>query len=690
MFIKVIILITLHVLPSNSERMNNNEYRKLTTKEIEILEKGNSSADNWDNIKVKEGFNASKVHDCQFSGKVFIGKLDETMTFFGNVEKNCGLYNAHIHNCTLGDNVFINQVKNYIANYDIEDHVVIDNTDFCAVDGISSFGNGLQVAVLDETGGRMVTIYNNLSAHMAYILAFYKHRQDLIKKIENLIENYTKENQSDRGFIGNHSQILNCREIKNSKLGPYTIVDGSSKIENCSLNSNLFAPVKLGHEVLVKNSIVSSGSEITDGAIIANCFVGQGCSLGSQYSAENSLFFANCQGFHGEACSVFAGPYTVTHHKSTLLIAGMFSFCNAGSGSNQSNHMYKLGPIHHGVVERGSKTTSDSYLLWPARIGAFTMVMGRHYKNSDTSDMPFSYLIEKKDESWLAPGVNLKSVGTIRDVLKWPRRDKRTDSNKLDCINFNLLSPFTIQKMQRGIKTLQEIQRISGETSEEYSYNNTKIKKAALLRGIELYHMAIMKFVGNSIITRLNTCTLETTKDVQNCLKSDSKIGKGDWIDLSGLIAPKKAIVKLLDAVENGEISQLDEIEKVLYSLHDNYYNYEWNWTVDFIAEYFKKPAEKMTIDELKDIIREWIKSVVEIDKMLYSDAKKEFRLEAMTGFGIDGDKKIKQLDFENVRGSFESNDFVKEILNHIDRKTSLGQRVIEQLSKAAKIKLEE
>ena len=75
---------------------------------------------------------------------------------------------------------------------------------------------------------------------------------------------------------------------------------------------------------------------------------------------------------NGEACAIFAGPFTVSMHKSSLLIAGMYSFLNAGSGSNQSNHMYKLGPIHQGIVERGSKTTSDSYILWPARVGAFS------------------------------------------------------------------------------------------------------------------------------------------------------------------------------------------------------------------------------------------------------------------------------------------------------------------------------
>ena len=105
-------------------------------------------------------------------------------------------------------------------------------------------------------------------------------------------------------------------------------------------------------------------------------------------------------------------------HKSSLLIAGMFSFLNAGSGSNQSNHMYKLGPIHQGVVERGSKTTSDSYILWPAKVGAFSLIMGRHVNHPDTSGMPFSYLIEHGNRSYLVPGANLKSVGTIRDAQK--------------------------------------------------------------------------------------------------------------------------------------------------------------------------------------------------------------------------------------------------------------------------------
>ena len=184
---------------------------------------------------------------------------------------------------------------------------------------------------------------------------------------------------------------------------------------------------------------------------------------------SDSLFFSNCQGENGEACSIFAGPFTVTHHKSTLLIAGMFSFMNAGSGSNQSNHLYKLGPIHQGILERGAKTASDSYILWPSRVGAFSLVMGRHVNHADTSNLPFSYLIEQQNNTYLVPGVNLRSVGTIRDAQKWPKRDRRKDPDRLDCINYNLLSPFTIQKMMKGIQLLQNLQYSSGELSDVYS-----------------------------------------------------------------------------------------------------------------------------------------------------------------------------------------------------------------------------
>jgi hypothetical protein len=523
-------------------------------------------------------------------------------------------------------------------------------------------------------------MYDKLSAHLAYFLAWYKHRHGLINELESKITNYSESVKSSRGTIGEYAVIRNCRQIKNVRFGSYSQVSGVTRLENGSVNSNKFAPVKLGSGILAENFIFSSGSEISDGTIISNCFVGQGCILGKQYSAENSLFFANCQGFHGEACSIFGGPYTVTHHKSTLLISGMFSFCNAGSGSNQSNHMYKLGPIHHGIVERGSKTTSDSYILWPAKIGAFTLVMGRHYKNADTSDLPFSYLIENKDDSWIVPGINLRSVGTIRDVMKWPQRDRRNDPEKLDCINFNLLSPFTIEKMHKGLEILKSLKEISGETTEVFAYRNTLISKSALDKGINLYDKAIYKFLGNSVISRLEKCNIQTLDELKECLNPKTSIGQGEWSDLAGLIAPKTEINNLIRKIEQKEIGGLENIEQEFKNLHSNYYDFEWTWASELLVEKTGKRIEELTIADIIALIGKWKESVIGLDELLYEDAKKEFRMDSMTGFGMDGNKTTQKLDFEKVRGNFESNDFVNEIVNHIQRKTLLGEKMIEKL----------
>ena len=384
---------------------------------------------------------------------------------------------------------------------------------------------------------------------------------------------------------------------------------------------------------------------------------------------------------HGEACAIFAGPYTVTHHKSTLLIAGMFSFLNAGSGSNQSNHMYKLGPIHQGIAERGAKTTSDSYLLWPSKIGAFSLVMGRHTHHADTSELPFSYLIENNSESFLVPGANLRTVGTIRDAQKWPKRDNRKDPHKLDQINFNLLSPYTVQKMWHGREVLNELQALSGENTEVYGYKNCKIRNSSLKHGRELYTIGIQKFLGNSLISRLDKTEWHNLDELRAALQPDSAAGLGDWVEMAGLIAPRGEVTRLLDEVEEGKLS-LEQIEARLAEMHANYYSYEWTWALDKLEQVWGCPVNQVTMAQLRRTVEEWKEAVVKLDQMVYDDARKEFDLNSQTGFGVDGDRQQAKADFEEVRGSFESNSFVKAVLEHIEKKTALGNRILEQLDK--------
>ena len=661
--------------------MEKSGYRKLTEAEIAVLQSRMCSAADWSDVEVAEDFSPEYVYYTRFSGKVRLGRFRKVFEMAGGIRKHSGLYHATLHNVTVGDDCCIENVKNYIANYEIGHDCFIENVDIILTVGRSSFGNGIEVSVLNETGGREVMIHDHLSAHQAYIMALYRHRPDLISGLRRIIGNYVASVTSSTGTIAPHVTIVDAGYIKNVKIGEYCKIEGTARLKNGSINSNMNAPVHVGVGVIGDDFIICSGASVEDRSTISRCFIGQACHIGHTYSASDSLFFSNCHGENGEACAIFAGPFTVTHHKSTLLIAGMFSFMNAGSGSNQSNHMYKLGPIHQGIMERGAKTASDSYLLWPAKVGAFSLVMGRHVSHQDTSDLPFSYLIEQQNTSYIFPGVNLRSVGTIRDAQKWPKRDGRTDPDRLDCINYNLLSPYTIQKMMNAVGILNDLIRVSGETSDTYSYQSAKIRNSSLHKGLNFYALAINKFLGNSLIKRLETVPDGNIAAIRERLRPDTPVGEGQWVDISGLIAPKSEVDALMDDIENGKISDVMEINARFSDMHSNYYTYEWTWAYGKIMEYYHLDPEAITVEDIIHIAEKWKESVVTLDKMVYEDARKEFSLSAMTGFGADGDEDQKSRDFEEVRGGlFDSNTFVRAVLEHIRVKTALGDEFLARM----------
>jgi hypothetical protein len=236
--------------------------------------------------------------------------------------------------------------------------------------------------------------------------------------------------------------------------------------------------------------------------------------------------------------------------------------------------------------------------------------------------------------------------------------------------------------MFEGRDLLRKIKSVAGAVSASYTYNNMQIKGPSLERGIEMYQTGINKFLGNSLIQRLENLQLKSNSDLQKRLAPDKSIGDGEWVDLAGLIAPVKVIDKFLDDIESGKISSLKSIEQKFIDMHKSYYDWEWTWSCESIEREVGKPVSKFTADDVTEIVEKWKKSVIQLDKLLYEDARKEFTLSSMTGFGIDGGEEIKKRDFEQVRGDFESNSVVSAIQDHIKQKTALGDELIKRVSR--------
>ncbi len=655
------------------------QYRSLTDDEITRLTGNGCVSDDWKQVRAKNGFDTSRCRNTAFSGSVLLGIFEKDSVDKSGVSLISGIYNSHLHNCIVGDNCSIHNIGDYIANYVLENNVVIKDCGRIHTEGTSSFGNGTTVEVINEAGSRAVKIWDRLSSHQAYISALYRHRTGAITKIDRLTDDYVSGITSTTGLIGSGSVIKSCGIIRNVRFGQGSLIEGVLRLNDGTINSCIEDPVHIGTGVIMDHFIVCSGSIVSDSVIIDRCFIGQGCVMGKHFSAENSLFFANCSAFNGEVCSVFAGPYTVTHHKSTLLIAGLFSFMNAGSGTNQSNHMYKIGPVHQGIIERGSKTGSNSYLMWPSRIGPFTIIIGSHYKNLDTSCFPFSYLIEQKNESILVPAINLRNAGTIRDTQKWPERDRRKNPAKTDLINFSLLNPYIVGRMISGRNLLEKLMN-ENSSKDSCIINGIKIRSDSLKRSRMIYQAGIDKYLGDAFVKMLEPSEFRGTGQLKELLKPKSEKGKGEWTDLSGLIVPKSEILSLLGNIENEETRTLDAVQQAFENMNKSYYDWEWSWVIEKLEEETGKDLDDFCVDDIISIIERWDKSVSEIDNLLYDDIKKEFALSSMIGYGIDEDEALKILDFEQVRGTIESNAMALSIKDHLLSKNKIAEKIIIRL----------
>ncbi len=644
--------------------------RSLNNSEITALQSQGCFSQDWSRIIVSDSFTAGDIHNVRFKGDIKLGKVS-------------GLFNSSVENCEIGNDVLIDNVHQ-VHNYRISDNVVIENVDTLSVTGPTSFGNGFEIEALNEGGGRELLIFDRLSAQQAYLLACYRHDPELIAAINRMIEKYASEKSSDTGEIGTGTQIINSGSIYNVNIGESATIRGVTLLQDGTISSNSNAPVFVGDGVIAKHFMILSGSTVDSGALIDKSFIGQAVQAGKQFSAENCLFFANTEAFHGEAVAVFGGPYTVTHHKSTLLIAGMYSFFNAGSGMNQSNHMYKLGPVHQGIVERGSKTGSFAYMLWPCRVGAYTAIMGKNTGNFDTSDFPFSYINVDHERSILTPGMNLFTVGTRRDSEKWPNRDKRTDPEKLDLINFDLFSPYIIEKVVRASNTLKELYEKTPQKQDSVFYKGIRIKRLMLKSTRKYYEMAMSIFIGNQVIGKL-----EELKEIDSIETIREKLSPGNnempdkWLDLAGMIAPDNAIQSLIRDIRSGSIKDVDELASGLESIHASYKDYTWDWTTKLLSELYDINVRKIEAEQLIELVTKWESNSIKLDKMILNDAGKEFDNTSKLGFGIDGDEEIANQDFEAVRGTLEDNKFttgLQKEMEQIAEKAGMLKAMLEKI----------
>ncbi len=592
------------------------QYRQLTSEEVLILKENSCWAEDWSRVVVADGFLPNFFHRVMFYGDIQLGTFDKQVEVSSGFTKHSGINDATLRNVTVGDNCLIEKVGNFINNYTIGADCYISNICTMETTEGATYGEGHLVSVLNEMGDGNVILFTELNSQLAAFMVKHFNDRQLKETIHRMVKEDVKLTNPERGTIGNGVKIINTKEITNTVVCDDCEISGASRLSDCTIMSSKDDSVYIGTGVICENSIISNGCSITNSVKMQDCFVGEACQITNGFTAEASIFFANSFMANGEACAAFCGPFSASHHKSSLLIGGEFSFYNAGSNTNFSNHAYKMGPLHYGTLERGTKTASGSYVLMPATIGAFSVCFGKLMHHPDTRCLPFSYLMAYGDTMYLVPGRNITTVGLYRDIKKWPKRDKRAASSRKSIINFDWLSPFTVGEIVEGKKILEALQQASGDNVSSYNYHEYVINASSLRKGIKYYDIALRIYMGAVLKRAVKGGWLG---------EPQSEVGKGKWNDLSGLLLPESEEQRIIDDIKDGTLETIQEVNERFREINDNFRKYQWTWSYNMILDYYG--LTELTEESLQKIHSDYVKArrawIAEIRK----DAEKEYAM---------------------------------------------------------------
>lgn len=614
--------------------------RNLTEEEINILDDNGCWAEDWSTITVSDDFVPKYMHRVVLYGEVQIGSFSKNVEVSPGFFKHSGINNATLRNVSVGDDCLIENIGSFINNYTIGNDCYISNVSTIETTEGATYGQGNLISVLNEVGDGNIILFNGLNSQIAALMISHNRDKEFWAAMRRLISEDIKATSPDRGTIGDGVKIVNTKEITNTVIGDECEVSGAARLSDVTILSSPNATVYIGTGVICENSIINHGSSLINSVKMQDCFVGEACKISNGFTASQSVFFANCFMSNGEACAAFCGPFTASHHKSSLLIGAQFSFYNAGSATNFSNHAYKMGPLHWGILERGTKTASGAYILMPATIGTFSVCFGKLMHHPDTRNLPFSYLIAYGDTMYLSPGRNITTVGLYRDIRKWPKRDVRPKGAQKSIVNFDWLSPFSVGEIMKGKKILEDLQAASGEDVSTYNFHEYVINASSLRKGIKYYDIALRIYMG-AVLKRV-------LKQNQELTPPDTETGQGDWHDLSGLLLPGTEEDKVVKDIKDGSLDTIDKVLNRFKDINDHYRQYQWAWTYRLILDYYQ--LQELTPENVANIRQDYVKArrawIAEIRK----DAEKEYKMgdvepEVLDNFISQLDHEV---DFEN------------------------------------------
>ncbi len=580
-------------------------YRKLNAKEIQILQKNDNSADDWNHVEVADPFDARLIKRCSFFGRIRIGMLQPFFHEFNNLRMPVGIYNSTIISCDLGDNVVIDQVS-FMSHYIVGNDVMLVNIKELSVSNHTKFGNGIVkqgedesvriwMEICNENGGRKVLPFNGMLAADAWIWSKYRADHALLEKFKEFTDDKFDRKRGYYGKIGERTVIKNCDIIKDVWIGSDAYIKGANKLKNLTISSDEKATTQIGEGCELVNGIIGFGCRIFYGVKAVRFMMGShsqlkyGARLINSYLGDNSTI--SCC----EVLNSLIFPGHEQHHNNSFLCAAVIQGqSNMAAGAT-------IGSNHNSRAADGELIAGRGF--WPGLcvsvkhnsiFSSYTMIAKGDYPYELHIPLPFSLVSNQTNTNELTvmPGYwflyNLYALA--RNSEKYKARDQRIDQSIT--LEYDYLAPDTINEIFDALNLLKEAtgrayakaeqknispRQLSStgewllDNNAEYvnsiaitaeGFENSK-RKVTILKTAQAYQVYKRMIVFYAIEQLLQGFDEKnTTWTALRSLLLQTKGKRTTWKNLGGQLIPEQSLSQLCKKIKNGALQGWDAIHQ--------------------------------------------------------------------------------------------------------------------------------
>jgi hypothetical protein len=688
-----------YLFPGEDEYWRRNEqagkprdsWRRLKSREIEVLVKNDNFCSNWDHFLVSDPFDPTLIRNSAFYGLIRLGALRSVLLQHHDFRIPAGIRNSTVISSDIGNDAAIQDCA-YISHYIIGERVILSRIDELQVTNHAKFGNGvimegeeedvrIWIDVMNEAGGRSILPFRDMIPADAFLWAAYRDDRELTRRLMEITQDGYGGRRGSYGVIGSGSVIKSCKIIKDVAAGCGTYVKGAHKLKNLTILSSEDEPAQIGEGVELVNGIVGYGSHVFYGSKAVRFVMGRNCNL--KYGARliHSVLGDNSTVSCCEILNNLIFPFHEQHHNNSFLIASLIGgMSNMAAGATiGSNHNSRAndGEIRAG---RGFWPGLSVTLKHSSRFASYVLITKGDYPYELNITLPFSLVNNnvKKDRLEVMPAYfwmyNLYALE--RNSWKTFNRDKR--KVRLQQIETNYLAPDTAEEILSALELMEGWMKAAGINSAditadrnggdadedpEYAYTPQSDEEipasglerhnrgAVLLkprRAYLAYREMLYFYAMKTIIAYLESRPALSFKEFVKEVNGPGRVR--DWVNLGGQVAPAFRVDKLRKDIREKRVNDWQ-------SVHAAYDEFAEHYALD-AARHAWAVLNYITVCKSAEDFTKELSAITEIQRkvteQVYLSRAKDFH-DPFRGVTFRNEDEMNE-----VAGKPESNFFVK------------------------------